>query len=84
MSNRNPGSGQIALLSAAIVVIIFLSLGFVFLFTNLMHERVKAPNRYYVGGLLIIWSAARAFTAWRRYKRDQREANDEENDPDFR
>lgn len=64
------------------MVVAFLSLGFVFLFTELLIETVPAPNRYFVGGVLILWSVLRAWLAWEREKRRRLEDDHEEHDSD--
>lgn len=64
------------------MVVAFLSLGFVFLFTELMIDTVPAPNRYFVGGVLILWSVLRAWLAWEREKRRRQEEDNEEHHPD--
>jgi uncharacterized membrane protein YidH (DUF202 family) len=63
------------------MVVAFLSLGFAFLLTDLFIETVPAPNRYYVGSVLILWSVLRAWLAWQKEKRLRQEEDNEENHP---
>lgn len=64
------------------MVVAFLSLGLLFLFTELFIETIPAPNRYFVGGVLIVWAILRGWLAWEREKRRRLEDDEDNQHPD--
>ena len=69
------------------MVVVFLILGLLFLLTDLFLETFPAPNRYLVGGVLILWAGFRGWLAWQREKRHRNqkdEHDDEHHDADYR
>ncbi|HLG02146.1 MAG TPA: hypothetical protein VI731_01035 [Bacteroidia bacterium] len=71
--SQNPGAGRINLVISFAMVIVFLSLGFVFLFSDIWIDRYQKPLRNYMGGVLVAWAVYRSITVWLRYKRIKRE-----------
>gem|GEM_PF-1453105 len=74
---NNPGPGKITLVLSASMVIIFLGLGCLFLFTNVYIEEYPRPTRTYIGGVLAGWAAFRGITVWMKYRNLRREEQDD-------
>jgi hypothetical protein len=74
---NNPGHGKITLLVSASMVLIFLGLGCMFLFTDAWIENIPPPNRSYIGYVLIGWAVFRGLTVVMKYRRISRDEEDE-------
>ncbi|MDQ3108452.1 MAG: hypothetical protein M3R17_01035 [Bacteroidota bacterium] len=73
MNFNKPGRGQISLIISSMMLVVYLSLAYLFLFTDFVIDKVPRPNRIYVGIVFIVWGAFRAITSWFRYKRMNQE-----------
>lgn len=73
----NPGQGKITLVLSASMVIIFLGLGCVFIFTDIWIQEYPRPFRNYIGYVLSGWALFRGFTVWVKYKNIRREEDNE-------
>jgi hypothetical protein len=50
------------------MMLVFLSLGMLFLCTSAFREHFPTPRRYWIGGVLILWSLFRAYTSYNAWK----------------
>ena len=74
----NPGQGKITLLLSATMVIIFLGLGCLFVFTEVKIDEFPHPNREYIGYVLCGWALFRGISVWMKLRRIQQEDNDDD------
>src|SRR4051812_47756440 len=73
----NPGQGKfVNLVLSLTMLLVFLGLGFLFLFTNTMIDRFPKPNRTYIGFVLVGWAVFRGISVWLRFKRIKDEQNE--------
>jgi type VI protein secretion system component VasK len=72
---HNPGA-LVSLLLAGLVTLIAVSLGCVFLFTDVWIEDFP-NNRPIAGALFVAYGLYRAYMGWRRYKATQQEPENE-------
>lgn len=73
---HNPGS-FVSLLLAGLVALIAVSLGCVFLFTNVWIEDFP-NNRPMAGALFVAYGLYRAYMGWRRHKAAQQDTENEQ------
>lgn len=69
---NNPGQGKITLLLSATMVIIFLSLGCLFVFTDVYIADYPKPTRNYIGYVLGGWALFRGVSVWMKFRNMQR------------
>lgn len=60
------------------MVIIFLSLGCLFVFTDVYIDKYPRPFRDYIGYVLGGWALFRGFSVWMKYRSAQRHEDDEQ------
>ena len=76
----NPGPGKIPTLLSLGMVVIFLGLGFLFLFTNTWIDSYPKPSRTYIGLVLVGWSVFRGITVWMKLRRERLEEQEDDDD----
>jgi hypothetical protein len=74
---NNPGPGKITLLLSASMVIIFLSLGCLFVFTDVYIDEYPRPYRNYIGYVLGGWALFRGVSVFMKLRANQRNQDDE-------
>jgi hypothetical protein len=57
------------LITGIIMAALFIGCGFVFICGNFMIEKLPAPNRYWFGGLFIVYGGFRAYRQYNQYKK---------------
>jgi hypothetical protein len=77
LTQNNPGIGKIGLIISSSMLVVYLGLGYLFIGTHMMIDRFPKPNRIYIGLVLVGWAVFRGFMVWQRYKRMQREDEDQ-------
>jgi hypothetical protein len=60
------------------MVLIFLGLGCVFIFTDIWIDRYPRPTRTYIGCVLAGWAVFRAITVWMKFRNIKKQEQDEE------
>jgi hypothetical protein len=60
------------------MVIVFLSLGCLFVFTDVKIDDYPRPYRNYIGYLLGGWAIFRGITVWMKFRRNAQQQDDEE------
>jgi hypothetical protein len=58
------------------MALIFLGLGYLFIFTNTWIESYPRPNRNYIGYILAGWAIFRGISVWIKFKRLKDENED--------
>jgi cytochrome c biogenesis protein CcdA len=76
LSLDNPGPGKITLVFSLSMALIFLGLGYFFIFTNIWIESYPRPSRTYIGLILCLWAVFRGISVWLKYKRMNEENED--------
>lgn len=75
---NNPDLGKASLLLSATMVLVFLSLGCLFFFTDsFMGDAVFGQNRKYIAFVFWGWAIYRSFTIWSKYQKMRRDEKDE-------
>lgn len=59
------------------MLVVYLGLGYFFIGTDALLYKFPRPNRTYIGLVLVGWALFRGFMIWQRYKRMQREDEDQ-------
>jgi hypothetical protein len=75
---RNPGHGKINLLLSASMVLVFLGLGCMFIFTDARIDDFPRPNRDYIGYVLAGWGLFRGITVWVKYRKLKHEDEEQQ------
>jgi hypothetical protein len=60
------------------MVLIFLGLGCLFVFTDVMIDDYPRPTRNYIGYVLGGWALFRGVSVWMKYRRIQQQEKDDE------
>lgn len=75
---NNPGHGKLTLLLSATMVIVFLGLGCLLVFTEVELESIPRPNRTYMGYVLCGWALFRGISVVMKLRRIQQQQDDEQ------
>jgi hypothetical protein len=67
--DNNPVRGRVTIILSLAMAVLFVGLGCLLVFTTINIEDYPRPQRYWLGGILLLWAAFRGATVYLRWKK---------------